>query len=167
MTSSKQVVANRANALKSTGPQTAEGRAIVSANAVQHGVLSERLIVRDETLEELDAFRLVLWDALTPEGAIEELLAAKIIIFAWRLRRVIWAENEMFNGRGLYGTLKSPTDCVDKREGVRTQNLSRYESTLEKHFYRALHALQGLQAARQKANSERSWGLDMFGPDTD
>ncbi len=38
MSSQSQVLANRLNAQKSTGPQTAEGKAVVSQNALKHGL---------------------------------------------------------------------------------------------------------------------------------
>ena len=40
MTLSKQTIANRKNAKKSTGPKTAKGKAISSQNALKHGLRS-------------------------------------------------------------------------------------------------------------------------------
>jgi hypothetical protein len=45
MATAAQIHANRANAQKSTGPRTAEGKAKVAQNAVQHGLLAQRTIV--------------------------------------------------------------------------------------------------------------------------
>ncbi len=42
----KQRAANRANAQHSTGPRSPEGKAIVSQNAVKHGVLAQAAIPR-------------------------------------------------------------------------------------------------------------------------
>lgn len=36
----KQLTANRRNALRSTGPRTAKGRAVSRMNAMKHGILS-------------------------------------------------------------------------------------------------------------------------------
>jgi hypothetical protein len=43
MTSQKQIIANRRNALKSTGPCTEEGKAIVCQNAIKHGILCQEV----------------------------------------------------------------------------------------------------------------------------
>jgi hypothetical protein len=37
MTSHKQIVSNQRNALKSTGPRTETGKALVAQNALKHG----------------------------------------------------------------------------------------------------------------------------------
>ena len=49
MTSDKKVQANRRNALKSTGPNTPEGKAAVRLNALKHGLLSKRSSCRGKT----------------------------------------------------------------------------------------------------------------------
>jgi len=43
VTSDRQVLANRRNALKSTGPKTAKGKAAVGANALKHGLTARIL----------------------------------------------------------------------------------------------------------------------------
>jgi hypothetical protein len=40
MTSEQRVEANRQNSLKSTGPRTAAGKAVVALNGIKHGLLS-------------------------------------------------------------------------------------------------------------------------------
>jgi hypothetical protein len=52
MASEKQIAANRANALKSTGPRTAAGRATSSRNAYRHG-LSLPMAPDSELVESL------------------------------------------------------------------------------------------------------------------
>ncbi len=42
--SERQLAANRANALRSTGPQTPEGQAVSARNALKHGILSKAVI---------------------------------------------------------------------------------------------------------------------------
>jgi hypothetical protein len=40
MATQAQILANRRNAQKSTGPRTEKGKAVVSQNAVKHGLLA-------------------------------------------------------------------------------------------------------------------------------
>ena len=49
--SDAQMAANRANAQKSTGPRTEEGKAISSQNALKHGVYSRSDILDGEFQE--------------------------------------------------------------------------------------------------------------------
>ncbi len=48
MATEAQLAANRRNAQKSTGPRTAEGKAVVAQNAVQHGLLAREGVLRGE-----------------------------------------------------------------------------------------------------------------------
>ena len=45
MTTEKQIEANKKNALKSTGAVTEEGKAIVSKNAIKHGIFARDFII--------------------------------------------------------------------------------------------------------------------------
>ena len=92
----KQLAANRANARKSTGPRTPEGKAISRHNALKHGILAQALIPEALALyESQDAFdELVteLLDIFKPINAIEELLIQQIAVAYWRLARLYRAE---------------------------------------------------------------------------
>jgi hypothetical protein len=43
MTTQAQIKANRLNAQKSTGPKTAEGKAIVAQNAAKHSPFAQKI----------------------------------------------------------------------------------------------------------------------------
>jgi hypothetical protein len=45
-TSLKQIAANQANAQKSTGRKTPQGRAVSKMNALKHGICSKEVLVR-------------------------------------------------------------------------------------------------------------------------
>jgi hypothetical protein len=48
MASERQLLANRGNALKSTGPKSAEGKQRVSANALKHGLSAQTHMLTTE-----------------------------------------------------------------------------------------------------------------------
>jgi hypothetical protein len=92
----KQLAANRRNAQKSTGPRTAQGKAISRWNALKHGVLSRALIPPAlepyESRVEFDALLETLRQELDPRSALEEMLVERIATSYWRLARLLRAE---------------------------------------------------------------------------
>jgi hypothetical protein len=55
MATPNQIAANKANAQKSTGPKTAEGKAASSLNRLSHGFASHATIIPGENPEEFRA----------------------------------------------------------------------------------------------------------------
>lgn len=97
MISPKQSEANRRNAARSTGPRSAVGKAIVSQNAVRHGLRAQRVVIEGESREEFDDFRNRLVAQLTPADTMETLLVDRIAAGLWRLRRTGQIEAELFD----------------------------------------------------------------------
>src|SRR5215217_2847375 len=96
VTSEKKAEANRRNALKSTGPNTPEGKAAVRHNAMKHGLLSKDILLPGDdeaTLLELSEH---VRDQLQPVGELEGLLVDRIISSTWRLRRLGRVEAGIF-----------------------------------------------------------------------
>jgi hypothetical protein len=92
-TSQDRITANRANALKSTGPKTHEGKATSKMNAVKHGILSREVLVSGEDHQELTALQEWFQEDLQPVGPMEVMLVGQIVATHWRLRRVLAAES--------------------------------------------------------------------------
>ena len=88
MASQKQIEANRQNAQKSTGPQTPEGKAAVSQNALKHGLTAQQAVISGEDKEEFEATRQSFEDELKPVGPLQTFLVEKIVTAAWRLARL-------------------------------------------------------------------------------
>jgi hypothetical protein len=91
-TTEQRLAANRANAQRSSGPTTVEGKAIASRNATQHGLLSARLLLDDEDLSEFEELTDDLCHSLRPVGMAEAALVERIAITIWRQRRLVRAE---------------------------------------------------------------------------
>ncbi len=96
MASIVQINANRSNAQKSTGPRTAEGKAVVAQNAVKHGLLSRAAVLHGEDWEEYTIFHEEMMNELQPDGVQEEELAERIVDLSWRLRRARRYQNAVF-----------------------------------------------------------------------
>jgi hypothetical protein len=95
MTTLLKIESNRDNALASTGPRTTEGRAIVSGNAIRHGLLSWKPVIPGlENLEDWETHLNRTLDSLAPVGYAETLLAERAALLLWRLGRVARYERE-------------------------------------------------------------------------
>jgi hypothetical protein len=93
MSTQAQIKANRQNAKKSTGPKTAGGKAAVSKNAVKHGLFTDALI-RGENPADYVVFHDEMLADLAPVGAVETMLAERVISLWWRLRRAERMQNQ-------------------------------------------------------------------------
>ena len=94
MSTKAKTKANRQNAQKSTGPKTAEGKAVVSQNVVKHGLFAAEAVITGENPADYEAFHDQFLVELAPYGMIETLLAERIISLAWRLQRVERMQNQ-------------------------------------------------------------------------
>ena len=94
MSSQAQTLANRRNALKSTGPRTNEGKAAVSQNAVKHGLLTRRDVISSESQADFDLYRGQILAELDPVSPMESMLAERIVSLSWRLKRVCRIQNQ-------------------------------------------------------------------------
>ncbi len=54
MATQKQILANRANALRSTGPITPEGKKIASQNSTRHGMLAQTVVLEGESKDRFE-----------------------------------------------------------------------------------------------------------------
>src|SRR5918992_2030133 len=88
MASERQIRANRRNALKSTGPRTAAGKAASSRNALRHGLTAHQVVIEGEDPARFDALRHRFFGEFRPVGPMEEFLVERLAGLAWRLRRV-------------------------------------------------------------------------------
>lgn len=93
MTTEKQIKANQANAKKSTGATSDEGKAVVASNALKHGLFAQRLMLPDENLDEYAQLIHGLVSSLNPVGTLEQLLVEKIAVATWKQLRLVRAES--------------------------------------------------------------------------
>jgi hypothetical protein len=97
MASEAQVLANRSNARKSTGPRTPEGKGVVSQNAVKHGLLAREVVIKGEDPGEFEFYRDQMLGELAPVGSVESMLAERVVSLSWRLQRAERLQGAVFD----------------------------------------------------------------------
>ena len=94
MSTQAQIIANRRNAQKSTGPHTSEGKAAVSQNAVKHGLLTRQDVISSESQADFNLYRDRMLSELVPVSPMESMLAERIVTLSWRLKRAGRIQNQ-------------------------------------------------------------------------
>jgi len=154
-TSQKQIEANRENG-KLGGVKTDEGKAVSRYNAIKHGILSKEVLLEGEDESVLIEIGKKLRAELQPQTELELVLIDRITANVWRLRRVMKIENEMMDhdrfttdymGKPVEKSLGEALN-YDFSHNDTYGKLIRYEVSIEKGIYKALHELQRLQATR-------------------
>jgi hypothetical protein len=140
-----KLAANRANALKSTGPRTTEGQRRSAANArVIHGFRTHAPKLSEANLAEIAELEIDLaaqWQPATPESAalVREAAAAK-----WRMDEILMIIDEALLNPGL--------------NPIPTAALDRYLATAQATRRRARKALQAnLHARTQTTKPDTSY----------
>jgi hypothetical protein len=176
-TSQARIDANRANAQRSTGPRTPQGKARVARNAVKHGLLSRQAVLPTDHRAEFEEFHAAMWLDLRAVGAREEMLAERIVAQYWRLRRAMRVEACLFDrdaGRSLYFERSmnlqdvrpsgEPVHPAALGEAIREtmgakhnpyEALRRYERTIQRDLDSCSRQLEELQRTRRdRANRD-------------
>jgi len=151
--SQKQLEANRENA-KLGGVKTDEGKAVSKYNAIKHGLLSKEVLLEGEDEGTLIEMGKRLRAELEPQTELELVLVDRITANVWRLKRVMQMEREMMDN----SRKNTFSDSLQKLGQTLTHydiahndiygKLIRYESSIERGIYKALHELQRIQSAR-------------------
>jgi len=179
MATQAQILANRLNSEKSTGPKTPEGKAAVAKNATKHGLFARKDVVISENQAEFNAFRDDMLAELAPAGMMETILAERMVSLTWRLKRAERMQNEVIDAkirREINGMAPKLTkslltgescdvsqyskDCYDDlalgyiamrdfAEQRALERLSMYERRFEASLFKTMAELKKLQRMRQ------------------
>ena len=131
-------------------PNTPEGKDISSKNATKHGIFSKRIILEDESQDDYDRLIAGWYEQWEPADFQEKKLVDTLIRNDWWHQR---AERRLFEAEA----------AIADRSGVNPQswtaedkhlleNMQRYKTTMERAFYRAWSALQGLRKDVMREN---------------
>jgi hypothetical protein len=129
----------------STGPTTPEGKATSSQNATRHGLCSNRLILPDEDPHEWNYLKegwLYDYDPQSPTTLGLVLQAAEA---QWLLLRARRRYNE--NEQKLYIEQRDPI-LWNEQQQKQFDRFTRYRTTAERAFQRALRAVEDLRRQR-------------------
>jgi hypothetical protein len=96
MASSKQNLANKNNARKSTGPKTELGKEKVSMNAIKLGIYAEHHVMVGEDIEQYKGYVDLMFKTFEAFDAISGLIIQQIISIGWRLQRIPQIECGVF-----------------------------------------------------------------------
>jgi hypothetical protein len=110
MPSDKQLQANQANATKSTGPRSQQGKARSRLNSWKHGLSAKTLIIVGEHPDDFSELRTHLMTELDPQSALESELVERLAAILWRLRRVPCFEAAILDVR--YQQVWNQRDCT-------------------------------------------------------
>src|SRR5262249_51882622 len=131
------------------GPKTSAGKARVRLNAVRHGFgVMSPVIPGMENPEDWEAHRAAMLASLAPTGYLETLLAGRVALAAWRLRRITRYEVACVVAKGSNGPSDDEVDQLLPYP-EETDRIMRYEAHLSRQLYQALHELEAQQARRQ------------------
>jgi hypothetical protein len=93
----RQILANRRNAQKSTGPRTAAGKLRSKRNATKHGLTAETVITVFESAADYEAFERAILSQHRARSATEQHLIVRLASLLWRLRRATAIETGLFS----------------------------------------------------------------------
>jgi hypothetical protein len=153
--SSARAAASRKNGARSRGPKTADGKARSAQNALKHGLRAQKhVVLPDEDGGEFRALEAALIEELSPVGALQAVLAQRVAVAAWRLRRADRIEAELLgHQQGRDGDLGLAV-IRDANGAGALPTLLRYRGSALAEFTRSLRALKALQAeARAQAGA--------------
>jgi len=167
MSTAAQIAANLLNSHHSTGPSTHEGKQTASANSLKHGLTSKRIVIPGEDPAAFDELRADMHADWKPATHQEAALVDQIAQQAWRLERARRIETASFHAfmPNLEASPKAAkggrTEMLptDPDEAAATafhvnakafDNLRRYETTIERSYYRAITELRKLQTERRR-----------------
>lgn len=178
MTSDIQLKANQQNASLG-GVKTEEGKEKSKFNALKHGILRESF-----TDYEKDFYPDIYNDLVEqyqPIGVTEQILVERIAIYYLKLFRVQKTETEFMKSKLDPRYVKevgfpNPLDSFIKYEVVNEGHtptvtednvlhlmgtFTRYETTLENRFYRAIHELERIQRFRKGEHVAAPVAIDL------
>jgi hypothetical protein len=165
MASPAQILANRENAQRSTGPQTQEGKQAASRNAVRHGLTGTQIVMPGEDAAAYEELRQGLHESYRPAGEAELILVNQIAANAWRLMRAQRVETAFL--AKLTEGAKDPDAAIAAAFLEKPKELARvhrYVAAAQNAYYKAITQLAKLQKERAAIEEQEIGFVSYNGP---
>ena len=149
MASPAQILANRSNAQRSTGPKTQERKQAASRNATRHGLTGTQIVIPGEDAGAYEDLRQGLHQSHQPANEAERLLVDQIAANAWRLLRAQRVETAFFVK--LAEGAEDPAAAIAAAFLEKPKELARmhrYVAAAQSAYYKAIAQLSKLQKDR-------------------
>jgi hypothetical protein len=142
-------LANRANALLSTGPRTAAGKQRSSLNALRHGLTAASAVLPSEDQAAYDAHRRGFFDEYQPATPTETQLTQELADTAWRLNRIPSLEAALLDRAANPPNDQAAIDfdIVDAHRALAT--LGMHYQRLSRQFQKTVDTLREIQSERR------------------
>lgn len=165
--SEAKLAANRANAVKSTGPVTAEGKAKSSLNAVKTGLTGRTILLSTEEAAVYEAHIERYFSSLAPADEEERTLVQVIADTQWRLLSIAPLETAIYalGARKLGNLFDDEADPARRHHLMQAEvfltfrrdfsNLNLQESRLSRQLEKTMAKLDALQDRRKSCLADQ------------
>jgi len=154
MATQAQTIANQKNAAQSTGPISAEGKAVSSQNAMKFGFTSQQVVLAHEDPAQFEAMHASLTRQLRPGTDLECMLVDEMAAAQWRQRRIEVVQNAYVQKN----LQKSPEEAADFLAsftlGGEMRKFQKYAASYRHIFRDCWRKLIDLQEKRRKEEHE-------------
>ncbi len=153
--SPRQLAANRANAKKSTGPVSPEGKAASRFNRLRHGLTAAIVVVPGESREVYNERLAQYLELYQPQTIAEHDAVEDLVVARWRRRRAVSYESAVFhehfmqrrvNVHAGYATLSLDVEAALSFKDLADKD-ARLLELLDRYDLRTMHAI--VQATRR------------------
>jgi hypothetical protein len=154
MPTDAQIAANRANAQKSTGPRSVEGKAASRFNALQHGMDAASIVIPGEDPAAYQSLLDNYYDDFHPQSALEEFHVDTLIRSDWQKRRLQRTEAKLYRALLAEGADPEDLDVALLRDSPTAKLLRKVFAqiaSLDRAFHRALSDLRRIRRERDQA----------------
>ena len=156
---------NKANAQKSTGPRTADGKQRSSLNALRHGLTGHTVVLPSEDHSAYQRHAQSFLDEYQPKGATETQLVQSLIDASWQLNRAAAVETNLFSlgitvNDDVHASHPEAEAALAMALAYREHNrafanLGIYRQRLTRQFERTLVLLRQIQAERRQSEKRQ------------